>query len=218
MKQALKHAVDREGARRTTPPSEEGAERRVKNGSTGNGNGNGDAQRRRLSDFLIAEGLLTSEQLAEALAEQKRTGEKLPVLIVRLGFLNEDHMVDAQSRHYRIPFVVFPEGGIAPEILRLVPSAIAQKHEVIPIGRTAGALTLAMVDPTNLSAVDDVGFRTGMRVFPVVARPSAIRQAIEQFYESQKNTLASALGEAETGVGSGEEEVAAFANPLDLRA
>jgi len=218
MKQALKHAVDREWARRTTPSSEEGAECRVANGSAGNGNGNGDAQRRRLSDFLIAEGLVTSDQLAQALAEQKRTGEKLPVLVVRLGFMSEDQMVDAQSRHYRIPFVVFPEGGIPPEILRLVPPAIAQKHEVVPIGRTAGALTLAMVDPTNLSAVDDVGFRTGMRVFPVVARPSVIRQAIEQFYESQKNTLANALSEAETEVGSGEGEVAAFANPLDLRA
>jgi len=217
MKQALKHAVDRESARRTTPPSEEG-ERRVKHGGAGHGNGHGDAQRRRLSDFLIAEGLVTSDQLAEVVAEQKRTGEKLPVLVVRLGFMSEDQMVDAQSRHYRIPFVVFPEGGIAPEILRLVPPAIAQRHEVIPIGRTAGALTLAMVDPTNLSAVDDVGFRTGMRVFPVVARPSVIRQAIEQFYESQKNTLANALSEAETQVGSGEEEAAAFTNPLDLRA
>jgi len=148
------------------------------------------------------------------MAEQKRTNEKLPVLVVRLGLMTEDQMVDAQARHYRIPFVVFPEGGIAPEILRMVPAGIALKHEVIPIGRSAGALTLAMIDPTNLSAVDDVAFRTGMRVFPVIARPSVIRQALEQFYETQKTRLASALSEAEAE----NVETTVEANPLDLRA
>jgi type IV pilus assembly protein PilB len=235
MKQALKHPVDQEWAPKNTPGDETNGRRltlpavaAATNGGGGNGtngagtiagapaNGTSEAQRRRLSDFLLAERLITSEQFAEVIAEQKRTGEKLPVVVVRLGFMTEDQMVDAQARHYRIPFVVFPEGGIPPEILRLVPLAIAQKHEVIPIGRTAGALTLAMGDPTNLSAVDDVGFRTGMRVFPVVARPSVIRQAIEQFYESQKNTLACALSEAETEAGGGP--VAEAASPLDLRA
>ncbi|PYM24868.1 MAG: type II secretion system protein GspE [Candidatus Rokuibacteriota bacterium] len=171
-------------------------------------------QRRRLSDFLLAEGLITSEQFSLLMAEQKRTNEKLPVLVVRLGLMTEDQMVDAQARHYRIPFVVFPEGGIAPEILRMVPAGIALKHEVIPIGRSAGALTLAMIDPTNLSAVDDVAFRTGMRVFPVIARPSVIRQALEQFYETQKTRLASALSEAEAE----NVETTVEANPLDLRA
>src|SRR5207253_3301039 len=152
--------------------------------------------------FLLAEGLITSEQFSLLMAEQKRTNEKLPVLVVRLGLMTEDQMVDAQARHYRIPFVVFPEGGIAPEILRMVPAGIALKHEVIPIGRSAGALTLAMIDPTNLSAVDDVAFRTGMRVFPVIARPSVIRQALELFYEAQKASLANALSEAETEAGA----------------
>jgi len=208
MKPAAKQAVDRDWARQNTPPPE----------SPSNGGAaapaDGLTQRRRLSDFLLAEGLITSEQFSLLMAEQKRTNEKLPVLVVRLGLMSEDQMVDAQARHYRIPFVVFPEGGIAPEILRMVPAAIALKHEVIPIGRSAGALTLAMIDPTNLSAVDDVAFRTGMRVFPVIARPSVIRQALEQFYETQKTRLASALSEAEAE----NVETAVEANPLDLRA
>ena len=208
MKPAAKQAVDRDWARQNTPPPE----------SPSNGGAaapaDGLTQRRRLSDFLLAEGLISAEQLSLLMSEQKRTNEKLPVLAVRLGLMTEDQMVDAQARHYRIPFVVFPEGGIAPEILRMVPAAIALKHEVIPIGRSAGALTLAMIDPTNLSAVDDVAFRTGMRVFPVVARPSVIRQALEQFYETQKTTLASALSEAEAE----NVETTVEANPLDLRA
>jgi type IV pilus assembly protein PilB len=213
MKPALRQAVDREWSRKTAPPSDEGTERRSAAPAT---NGDGQSQRRRLSDFLLAEGLITSDQFAQVMAEQKRTNDKLPSVIVRLGFMTEEQMVHAQSRHYRIPFVVLPEGGIPPEILRLVPGAIALKHEVIPIGRTAGALTLAMVDATNLSAVDDVAFRTGMRVFPVVAQPSLIRQALEQLYEPPKSNLATALTDAETGTpGEGDEKAP---SPLELQA
>jgi len=232
MKPALKQAVDREWARKTTSPPDEGGDRRASlaaavatvgngagtNGTTSNGaaaHPASESQRRRLSDFLLAEGMITTEQFALVMAEQKRTGEKFPVVVVRMGLMNEDQMVDAQSRHYRIPFVVFPEGGIPTEILRMVPAAIALKHEVVPIGRTAGALTLAMIDPTNLSAVDDVAFRTGMRVFPVVARPSVVRQALEHFYEAQKASLATALSDAEVGAESIEETAP---NPLELRA
>ena len=228
MKPTIKQAVDREWARKTA--SIEEGERRASlmvgvatAPPASNGAGPGAAtdpqtQRRRLSDFLLAEAMITPEQFSQVLAEQKKTGEKLQSVVVRLGLMTEDQMVDAQARHYRIPFVVFPEGGIPAEILRLVPSAIALKHEVVPIGRTAGALTLAMMDPTNLSAVDDVGFRTGMRVFPVIARPSAIRQALEQFYEVQKATLAAALSEAEAEAGALPDEPAEASSPLELPA
>ncbi len=229
MKPTIKQAVDREWSRRTGPSSEDGDRRAglaaavasaapPANGVTTLSVVEAQTQRRRLSDFLLAEGMITPDQFAQVLTEQKRTGDKLQTVVVRLGLMTEDQMVDAQSRHYRIPFVVFPEGGIPPEILRLVPSAIALKHEVVPIGRTAGALTLAMMDPTNLSAVDDVAFRTGMRVFPVIARPTVIRQALDQFYEAQKATLASALSEAEAEAGAGSEEPEEASSPLELRA
>src|SRR2546427_300772 len=89
--------------------------------------------------------------------------------------------------------------GTRRRLLRLARGAIALKREVTPTGRPAGALTLAMVDPTTLSAVDDVAFRTGMRVSPVVAQPSLTRQPLEQLYEPQKSNLATALTHAETG-------------------
>jgi len=180
------------------------------NGHGGNGHASvpgasayiGDGQSqvgRRLSDFLLAEGLITATQFSTVLAEQKKTNEKLATMVVRLGLMTEEQMMHAQSLHYRIPSVKFPD-SIPAEILRMVPAAIARKHEVLPIGRSAGALTLAMVDPTNLSAVDDVAFRTGMRVFPVICLPSLLRAAIESAYENTRAGLASALSEAEADV------------------
>jgi len=173
---------------------------------------------RKLSDFIVATGLLTPEQFAQASAEQKKTtSERLPSVLVRLGFLSEEQVVEAQSRHYRIPTAEIPE-TIAPELLRLVPGAIARRYEVIPIERSTGTLTLAMVDPTNLSAVDDVAFRTGMRVFPAVARPSLVRAAIDLYYEAPRETLASALSDAEADTATLGDALEECMSPLDLRA
>jgi type IV pilus assembly protein PilB len=138
-------------------------------------------------------------------------------VVVRVGLLTEEQIVRAQAQHYRIPAVTFPD-AVPPEILRLVPAAIARKHEVIPIGRSAGALTLAMVDPTNLSAVDDVAFRTGMRVCPVISLPSRIREAIEASYDGGRAGLASALSDAEAEAGSGDGEARERLDPNELRA
>jgi type IV pilus assembly protein PilB len=171
---------------------------------------------RRLSDFILAEGLITPDQFALVLAEQKKTNEKLATVVVRLGLMTEEQMMHAQSLHYRIPSVKFPE-AIPAEILRMVPAAIARKYEVLPIGRSAGALTLAMVDPTNLSAVDDVAFRTGMRVFPVICLPALIRAAIDASYDQVKTGLASALSDAEAEVVSADDSRESM-NPNELRA
>jgi type IV pilus assembly protein PilB len=188
----------------------------------GNGHADGSdapgAVGRRLSDFIIGEGLVSPEQFAQAFAEQKKTGERLAAVVVRLGLLTEEQIVDAQSQHYRVPSVTFPE-SVPADVLRLVPAAIARKYEVIPIGRSAGALTLAMVDPTNLSAVDDVAFRTGMRVCPVISLPSRIRAAIEASYERLKTGLASALSDAEAEMVSGADlEPRERIDPNELRA
>jgi type IV pilus assembly protein PilB len=173
---------------------------------------------RRLSDFIISEGLVSPEDFALAFAEQKNTGERLAAAVVRLGLLTEEQIVHAQSQHYRIPSVTFPE-AVPSDVLRLVPAAIARKYEVIPIGRSAGALTLAMVDPTNLSAVDDVAFRTGMRVFPVISLPSKIREAIDASYDNARTGLASALSDAEAEAGSGVEgDPRERIDPNELRA
>ena len=153
---------------------------------------------RRLGDVVVTEGLVTTEQLGQATAEQKRTNEKLGTVLVRLGFIAEDDLVHLLSRQYRVSVVTLPEGRIAPELLKLVPASVARKYEVIPVARrTPTSLVLAMSDPSNLSALDDVAFRTGLKVVPVIAPPSGIRKAIEESYEPESSTLANVMGEAE---------------------
>src|SRR3989449_2098523 len=199
---SLKRAIDREWARKAPAARAPVSPPANGNGHAADGAATTESQTqvgRRLSDFILAEGLINPDQFSLVLAEQKKTNDKLANIVVRLGLLSEEQMMHAQSLHYRIPSVKFPE-SVPAEILRLVPGAIARKHEVLRIGRSAGALTLAMVDPTNLSAVDDVAFRTGMRVFPVICLPSLLRAAIESAYENTRAGLASALSEAEADV------------------
>ncbi len=151
---------------------------------------------RRFGDLILADGLVTPEQFEQALAEQKRTNEKLGEILVRLGLITEEQLVHFLSRQYGIPEVAFPE-SIAPEIIKLIPSRIARKYGVVPIGRTIGSVTLAVADPTNLSALDDVAFMTGLKVVPAIASPSVIRQSIQRYYEGAPSTMADVLSELE---------------------
>jgi type IV pilus assembly protein PilB len=153
---------------------------------------------RRLGDLVVAAGLISQAQLAQALTEQKRTGEKLGAALARLALVTEEQLVDVLARQYRVPVVKLPEGDIAPEILKLVPATVARKYQVIPIGRRGPtSLILATADPSNLQALDDVAFRTGLKVIQVLATPSAIRQAIQRSYEAEAATLMNVLSEAE---------------------
>jgi type IV pilus assembly protein PilB len=152
---------------------------------------------RRLGDLLLGEGIISPEQLGQAVAEQVRSDEKLGSVLVRLGLLTEGQLLTFLSRQYRVPLVELPE-HISPELIKLVPSPIARKYEVIPVSRAAASLTLAMADPTNLSALDEVSFRTGLRVVPALAAPSAIRRQIEQCYESGIDYLQEVLTAAES--------------------
>ena len=171
---------------------------------------------RRFGDLILAEGLVTQEQFDRALAEQKRTGEKLGEILIRLGLLTEEQLVHFLSQQYGIPEVTFPE-AIAPEIIKLIPTRIARKYGVVPIGRTLGSVTLAVADPTNLSALDDVAFMTGLKVVPVIAPPSIIHQAIERYYEPAPATLADVLTEVEAEAADVEVvEGREFTQPVDL--
>ena len=165
---------------------------------------------RRFGDLILADELVTPEQFEHALAEQKRTGEKLGEILVRLGLLTEAQLVHFLSSQYGIPEVTFPD-KIAPETIRLIPARIARKYSVMPIGRTIGSVTVAVADPTNLSALDDVAFMTGLKVVPTIASPSIIRQAIERHYEATPGTMADVLSEVEAEVA--EVEIFAGQDP-----
>src|SRR5437773_4852083 len=159
---------------------------------------------RRLGDLLIAEGLIDQEQLQKALAEQKGTREKLGSVLVRLNLVDEDQLIGFLSRQYGVPSVTVSRLDIDPEVLKLVPSQIAKKYEVLPIKRAGNTLTLAMADPTNVFALDDVAFMTNLQVLPVVASQNAIRKAIERNYDSQATALSDVITEMQEEVGDVE--------------
>jgi type IV pilus assembly protein PilB len=159
---------------------------------------------RRLGDLLIGEGLITPEQLQKALAEQKGTTEKLGSVLVRLNLLHEDQLIGFLSRQYGIPSITLSQLDIDPEVLQLVPAQISKKYEVLPVRRAGNALTLAMADPTNVFALDDVAFMTNLQVLPVVASQNAIRKAIERNYDTQSSAMSEVITEMEGEIGDVE--------------
>ncbi len=176
---------------------------------------------RRLGDLLVREGLIDQEGLQRALVEQKGTNEKLGSILVRLNLISDDQLIDFLSKQYGIPSIQLSQLDIDTELLKLVPSQIARKYEVLPIQRSGNQLTLAMADPTNVFAVDDVGFMTNLQVVPVVASQGAIRKAIERLYDVQTSGLAEVISEMETGqdveVVEGEEDTWAKFDIFELK-
>ena len=175
----------------------------------------------RLGDRLVAEKLISIEQLQRALAEQKGSADKLGTILVRLQFITEDSLVSFLSKQYSIPAITVAQVDPDPDVLKLVPEQIAKKHSVLPIKRMGNVLTLAMADPTNVFALDDVGFMTGLQIQPVVASEAAIRKAFERLYETGASVtdMMSELEEADTDVEvvEGGEETFTKADVFDLK-
>ena len=155
------------------------------------------AAMRRLGDRLVVEGLITADQLQRALAEQKGTREKLGSALVRMNFLTEDKLLSFLSRQYSVPSVALSHLDIDPEVLKLVPSQLAERLHVLPVKRSGNVLTLAMADPTNVLALDDIAFFTNLQIQPVVASELAIRQATERVYGDQGTRMADMMSELE---------------------
>jgi type IV pilus assembly protein PilB len=175
----------------------------------------------RLGDRLVAEKLISTDQLQRALTEQKGSADKLGTILVRLGFITEDSLVSFLSKQYAIPAITVAQVDPDPDVLKLVPEQIAKKHGVLPIKRMGNTLTLAMADPTNVFALDDVGFMTGLQIQPVVASEAAIRKAFERLYETGASVtdMMSELEEADTDVEVVEDGEQAFskADIFDLK-
>src|SRR5437867_6430345 len=170
----------------------------------------GQPQTRRLGDLLVAEGLISTDQLKQALAEQKGKTDKLGSILVKVGAITEEQLIGFLSRQYGIPSITLTNIEVDPETLRLVPAPIARKYEVVPVKRIGGTLTLAMADPTNVFALDDVAFMTNLSILPVVAPQAAIRKAIEKHYEagqaSMNEMLTEIAADANVEVLEGETE------------
>jgi type IV pilus assembly protein PilB len=159
---------------------------------------------RRLGDLLVADGLLTAEQLKKALAEQKGSPEKIGTVLIRLNYINDEQLIGFLSRQYGVPSITLAQLDIDPEVLRLVPAPIARKYEVIPVRRMGNSLALAMADPTNVFALDDISFMTNLQVLPLVASQTAIKKAIDRNYESKTEAITSVLSDMQTDLANVE--------------
>src|SRR5213594_794001 len=159
---------------------------------------------RRLGDLLVADGLLTAEQLKKALAEQKGSPEKIGSVLVRLNFVNEDQLIGFLSRQYGVPSITLAQLDIESDVLKLVPAPIARKYEVIPVRKMGNSLALAMADPTNVFALDDISFMTNLQVLPLVASQTAIKKAIDRHYESKTEAIASVMQDMSTDLSNVE--------------
>ncbi len=149
--------------------------------------------RLRLGELLIAAGVLDRERLQTALHEHSKNGKPLGVTLVQLGMVDERAMLTVLGKQLDFPVVVLEGRRIPGEVLELVPYEIAIKHHCIPLlvetRDAAKELYLGMSDPTDLGAVDDVRFRTGLRVQPVLVSYSQIEDAIEQRYRRLSFTV-----------------------------
>jgi type IV pilus assembly protein PilB len=136
----------------------------------------------RIGELMVRNSLITRDQLTQAVTEQKKNGGKIGQVLVRLGFLTEEALVEFLSRQFRIRSVDLSEVPIQSELIRLVPEPLAKKFLMIPIQRIGSTLTIAMSDPSNMVALDDVKFMTGYNIEPVLSRESSVVEAIKKYY------------------------------------
>jgi type IV pilus assembly protein PilB len=136
----------------------------------------------RLGELLLREKRVTPTQLQEALNHQRSNGGRLGSSLVKLGILTDDDITSLLSRQYGVPSIKLAEFDPDPAVVRLIPVETASKYNVLPVGRSGTTLTLAMTDPTNVFAMDDIKFITGLHIEPVVASDTAIRDAIAKYY------------------------------------
>ncbi|HEB88775.1 MAG TPA: hypothetical protein ENI85_04320, partial [Deltaproteobacteria bacterium] len=154
----------------------------------------------RIGEILVEAGVIDEMQLAAALGEQARWGRRLGVTLIKMGMVEEGHLVRALAKQLDLPVASLAGKRIADDVIALVPAKVATEHGVVPLfvkreGRTS-QLYLGMEDPSNLAVLDDLSFRTGMEVHPVMVGPTELGQAIDRYY------LGSGAAGAEADAGS----------------
>ncbi len=138
----------------------------------------------KLGELLVREGLITQPQLNETLEYQRSNGGRLGHCLIKLGFVTDDEITAILSRQYGVPSINLSFFDVDPSVIRLIPVETAQKYQILPLSRVGNTLTLAMIDPTNVFAMDDIKFMTGFNIEPVVASETALRESIDKYYGS----------------------------------
>lgn len=161
----------------------------------------------KLGELLVKSNFITSQQLGKALEDQKASGGKLGDSLVRLGLVKESELVGFLSKQYGMPSVNLAELKISPDVLNIIPKDVAIKYQVIPVSLKNSTLIVAMVDPSNIFAIDDIEFLTGYRIEPMITSESAMAHALDTYYGTTKGLSSILQGiEAEDLQVSGDEE------------
>jgi type IV pilus assembly protein PilB len=137
----------------------------------------------RLGELLVREKMISLQQLQEAQTEAKRTGRRLGVALSRLGYVNDQDLTQFLARQYSLPSINLNDFEIDGDVLKLVPKEVAMKHMVVPVNRAGATLIVAMSDPSNIFAIDELKFLTQYNIEPVVAAEAAIEEAIRRYYD-----------------------------------
>jgi type IV pilus assembly protein PilB len=136
----------------------------------------------RLGELLTKASLISPDQLKEALKLQKETGGKLGETLIKLGFVAEEDITECLSQQFGVPSINLAHFEIDSLVIKLIPADVARKYNILPVNKTGATITIAMADPTNVFAMDDIKFMTGYNVEPVVASELGIKGAIDNYY------------------------------------
>ncbi len=143
------------------------------------------AERKKIGDLLKDAGLIDDFQLQSALSHQKNWGGKLGAILVEMGFLKESDLAKALAERLRLPYVDLFAQEIAAAVVKLIKPDIAKKYNVMPASKDGGALIVAMSDPMDMEAIDEIRFITGLVIKPALATDSEIKDAIRKYYDHE---------------------------------
>ena len=141
----------------------------------------------RLGELLVRENMISAAQLQHAQEEARSSGRRLGYTLTHMGFVDETELTSFLSRQYGVPSINLNDFEVDPAIIELVPREVAERHQVIPVNRAGSSLIVAMADPSNLNAIDDLKFLTNYNIEVVVAGESAISEATERYYTKDEN-------------------------------
>src|SRR3954464_13527330 len=161
----------------------------------------------RLGELLVRENLITVQALRKAQEEQQKSGARIGTALIKTGAIEESKLTDFLSKQYGVPAINLKDFDIDPDIIKLVPKDVAEKHLVIPVNRAGPSLIVAMCDPSNIYAVDDLKFLTGYNIEAAGASEISIRDAIERYYAEKGPSLEEIVGQVEEDVEVAKEEV-----------
>ncbi len=165
----------------------------------------------RIGEILVRESIISADQLRKAQTDTRSSGKRLAYSLAKLGILGEKELTEFMARQYGVPSISLSEFEIDPEVIQLIPKEVALKHTVLPVQRAGSTLIVAMADPSNIYAIDDLKFLTGLNIEPVVTTDAAIEEAIIRYYEqperlSSYDDVMGDLDMEDIGVAEGEED------------